>query len=341
MVNDSLIVSKKIIAAKKDLSKKYNIIRGEIRSDRALPNIDECIVYLAETMKLGSRELFIDYINWSAELFTSRSCSINDLKKDLHVLIDIATQKFKEEEVEVMKEYIEPALKELNVNETEQHSFLQPEKPYYNLAVDYLDILLSADREEAYQLIKHAVEEELAVKDIYLNVFEPVQKEIGRLWQLNEINVATEHYCTSVTQLIMARLYPYILNLEENGYSAVTTCVGDELHELGVRMIADLLEMEGWNTFHCGANTPKEDIIETIAEKEADIVCISVTMGNHLEEANSLIEELKKRERIETKIIVGGYPFNVQTDLWKEIGADGYAPDAEKSVEVIQDLIEN
>ncbi|MBM7557247.1 hypothetical protein JOC47_002102 [Halanaerobacter jeridensis] len=104
-------MSKKIIAAKDDLSKKYNTIRGEIRSDESLPNIDECIIYLAETMKVGSIELFSDYINWAAELFTSRSYSINNLKKDLDVLIDIATQKFKEEEVEIMKEYIDAALK--------------------------------------------------------------------------------------------------------------------------------------------------------------------------------------------------------------------------------------
>ncbi|MBM7557246.1 cobalamin B12-binding domain-containing protein [Halanaerobacter jeridensis] len=229
----------------------------------------------------------------------------------------------------------------MNVKETKQQSFLRQRKPYYDLAVDYLDVLLTADREEAYQLIKNAIEEGLGVKDIYLHVFEPVQKEIGRLWQLNEINVATEHYCTSVTQLIMARLYPYILNSEETGYKAVTTCVGNELHELGVRMIADLLEMEGWDTFHSGANTPKEDIIETVVEKEADVVCISVTMGNYLEEAVLLIEELRSNEKIETKIIVGGYPFNVQVDLWKEIGADAYAPDAEKAVKVIQNLIQD
>ena len=43
--------------------------------------------------------------------------------------------------------------------------------------------------------------------------FEPVQHEIGRLWQINHISVAHEHYCTSVTQMIMSELYPYATGL--------------------------------------------------------------------------------------------------------------------------------
>jgi MerR family transcriptional regulator, light-induced transcriptional regulator len=30
----------------------------------------------------------------------------------------------------------------------------------------------------------------------------------------------------------------------------------------------------------------------------------------------------------QTRILVGGYPFNISRDLWVQVGADGYAPDA-------------
>jgi hypothetical protein len=36
----------------------------------------------------------------------------------------------------------------------------------------------------------------------------------------------------------------------------VAACVSGELHEIGVRMLCDLLEMEGWNTIYLGANVP-------------------------------------------------------------------------------------
>jgi methanogenic corrinoid protein MtbC1 len=38
-------------------------------------------------------------------------------------------------------------------------------------------------------------------------------------------------------------------------------------------------------------------------------------------------------------ILVGGYPFNLSSRLWEEIGADGYAPGAQEAVAVALDLV--
>ena len=38
------------------------------------------------------------------------------------------------------------------------------------------------------------------------------------------------------------------------------------------------------------------------------------------------------------KVMVGGYPFNVASDLWQEIGADFYANDAREAIEVANRL---
>lgn len=94
------------------------------------------------------------------------------------------------------------------------------------------------------------------MKSIYLEVLQPVQREIGNLWQTNEVSVAQEHYCTAATQLIMGRLYPYLHLAPRNGKRVVVACVGGELHEVGARMVADILEMEGWDSYYLGANTP-------------------------------------------------------------------------------------
>ncbi|WP_152417023.1 hypothetical protein [Paenibacillus sp. PAMC 26794] len=39
------------------------------------------------------------------------------------------------------------------------------------------------------------------------------------------------------------------------------------------------------------------------------------------------------------KIMVGGYPFNIDHELWKTIGADGYAPGADEAVAVAEQLL--
>lgn len=70
------------------------------------------------------------------------------------------------------------------------------------------------------------------VKEIHLHVFQPAQYEVGRLWQMNRITVAQEHYCTAATQLIMSQLYPHIFASVKNGCTLGATCVGGDLHEV-------------------------------------------------------------------------------------------------------------
>ena len=77
-----------------------------------------------------------------------------------------------------------------------------------------------------------------------------------RYWQMNRLTVAQEHYCTAATQMIMSQLYPYIFEGERNGRVLVATCVAENLHEIGVRMVTDFFEMDGWDTFYLGANVP-------------------------------------------------------------------------------------
>jgi methanogenic corrinoid protein MtbC1 len=97
----------------------------------------------------------------------------------------------------------------------------------------YLDALLAGDRLAAGRIILQAAEQGAAIKDIYLGVFQRSQRELGRLWQTNQISVAQEHYCTAATQLIMSQFYPAIFAVAKKGPRLVATCVGGELHELG------------------------------------------------------------------------------------------------------------
>jgi methanogenic corrinoid protein MtbC1 len=138
----------------------------------------------------------------------------------------------------------------------------------------------------------------------------------------------------------MSQLYPYISRSDKSGKVLVATSVSKELHEIGVRMVADFFEMEGWDSFYLGANTPTESIIQTIISKKADLVLISATISSHIGEVIHLIQAVRRCiECRDPKIIVGGYPFNIDIDLWKKVGADGQAEDAESAVKMAEKLV--
>lgn len=209
-----------------------------------------------------------------------------------------------------------------------------------DLATNYLDALLRGRRDEASRLVISAVESGTSVKTIYMDVFQPVLREIGRRWQVNKVSVAQEHYCTAATQLIMGQLYPYFRIAPINGKRLVVTCVGGELHEVGARMVADTFEMEGWDSYFLGANTPSSSILSAVVERKADILAVSVTIHYNVEAARNLIGEIRRSpDARNLKILVGGRPFLVAPNLWTTVGADAFAPDAEQGTALAARLV--
>jgi methanogenic corrinoid protein MtbC1 len=218
--------------------------------------------------------------------------------------------------------------------------FHQEENPLAELATDYLDALLRGERNLASRLILNAVDEGVSIKKIYLHVFQPCQREIGRLWQTNQVSVAEEHYVTAATQLIMSQLYPHIFNTRKTGRRMVATCVGGELHEIGVRMVADFFEMEGWDTHYLGANTPTESILETLETRQPDILAVSTTITFNLDAMIDLITEVRASQVSDgVGLLVGGRPFNMSPGLWETVGADGYAADAQAAIRTAEQLL--
>jgi methanogenic corrinoid protein MtbC1 len=205
--------------------------------------------------------------------------------------------------------------------------------PHAGLARQYLRLLLGGERHAAGRLILDAVDSGVPVKDVYLHVFQASQREIGRLWQTNRLSVAQEHYCTAATQLIMAQLYPRIFRTEKNGRRLVATSIAGELHEIGGRIIADFFEMEGWDTYYLGADSPTPAVVQALAERKAHVLAVSATMTFHIRAVEELVAAIRASEGLRAvKIMVGGYPFNVEPELWRRVGADAYAADASEAV---------
>ncbi len=209
-----------------------------------------------------------------------------------------------------------------------------------NLAQQYLELVLAGRRQLASTLILKAVEEGTPVKAVYLDVFQPALREVGRLWEENRISIAQEHLATAVTQLVMSQLYPRVFSSERRGLALVATCLGGELHEVGVRMVADFFEMGGWDTYYLGANTPDEAVVAELQRVNAALLGVSVTISSHLARAASLIKRVRAQRGLERlKILVGGLPFLAAPELSGELGADGTAVDAAGAVARGEELV--
>jgi methanogenic corrinoid protein MtbC1 len=313
---------------------------GAIGRQRCLEDAQFHLSFLAQAVQLERAEIFGEYIAWAKVMLSRRGIPAEDLARHLALLREILVAELPGEVSAFAAQAIDRCLVAMPQMPLEIPSFLDSAAPLADLARDYLGLLLRGDRQRASQRILAAAQSGTPVRLIYLEVFQRAQREVGLLWQTNEITVAQEHYCTAATQMIMSQLYPLIFTGEKSSGTLVATSVAGDLHEIGVRMVSDLFEMDGWNTYYLGASTPAPAIVQALVERRAQILAISATLAFHVAAVQSLVAQVRASAACRAvKILVGGYPFNLTPGLWREIGADGHARDADAAIALARRLV--
>ena len=117
----------------------------------------------------------------------------------------------------------------------------------------------------------------------------PALEEIGELWSLEQISVAEEHYATEVTAQLLTTLAPDRRLAPTRGRLAVVTASPDELHALGARMLADLLERGGWEVIALGAAAPADALADLVATECPDVVALSTSTVGRLPGAEEAV----------------------------------------------------
>lgn len=219
----------------------------------------------------------------------------------------------------------------------EKQNFIES-SPYSAEAADYLAALVRCDGAKAGEIVDRLTASGTSPHDIYLYIFQPVQYEVGRLWETNQVSFLQEHYGTATTQMLMTRLHPRIFSAPRVGRSALIAGVSGGLHELGPRMVADFFEMEGWDSHFAGGALTGEAIAEAARGQRPDVVCISCTMLHHLPGLEKAVTAVKA-EAPGVKVLVGGRPFNTGAATWQTIGADGGAADGAAAVRLAWELV--
>ena len=319
-----------------ELEQRYGVVGRE----KSIQDAAFHLSFLVASLAAENAALFVDYAGWVKVVLARRGILSEDLAFHLHCMTAALRKHLSAEYSGVASEFIDAALRQLPELPEDVESFMEDGLPLAALSSQYLQALLRGDRHAASELILHAADGGTPVKDIYLHVFQRTQGEVGRLWQTNRITVAKEHYCSAATQLIMSLLYPRIFSSEKQAGTLVATCISDNLHEISARMVADFFEMEGWDTYYLGANTPDLGILAELREHQPDVLAISASILYQVKAVQALIARIRATPDLAAlKIIVGGHPFNIDPDLWKKIDSDGSAPDAQQAIVLASSLL--
>jgi len=173
----------------------------------------------------------------------------------------------------------------------------------------YLSSLVKGNKSQCNEIVTQAKDDYASVKSLYTNLFQKSLYDIGRLWETNTISVAVEHMASAITESLMNTIYADLEMAENNGFKALITCTENEYHQIGAKMVSDIFEMHGWNTWFLGANTPANELLQLLKEVEPHIIAISLSVYFHLPELKRMILKIRQYD-YHCPIIIGGQAFN-------------------------------
>jgi MerR family transcriptional regulator, light-induced transcriptional regulator len=203
---------------------------------------------------------------------------------------------------------------------------------------DYLSAVLAGERRAAFRAVERALGAGLDLRTQYLHVFQPTLREVGRLWEENRLSVAEEHVATAITHSAMLRLYGALEMPDGTGPTLIAACAETERHEIGLRMLCDFLDLDGWDTVFLGATVPTEDLVAMVRERRPQVVALSATIAPHLPQVRRTIAALHEASGdAPPLILVGGRPFLEDPALVATVGADLCAADAAEAARLLRD----
>ncbi len=172
----------------------------------------------------------------------------------------------------------------------------------------YLDHLLNADLQYCRREVQGLLDGGVPLASMYVDLLQRALYDVGDLWASNRISVAVEHMAAAMTEDLMRMASPLVREAPRIGRKAIVSCTVEEYHQVGARMVADLLELQGWDVIFLGANAPVDDVMLLTDQLKPDLLALSVTMPSNLRRLAEAIR-LVRQQFDGLPIAVGGQAF--------------------------------
>ena len=292
--------------------------------------------HLAQALDFGDPELFAAHARWTTSVLAHRNAAPEALAAHWRCMTQALREGLSPEHAELGTRYLETGRAAAERPIPPPAGELAQAHP---MARSFLDLLLQGRKREATDLALRALGTGACdFETLALDVLAPAMRETGRLWQTHRISVTDEHFCSAACARLLAQLEsaaPAPPVAAPRG-RIVATCIAEEQHDFGLKMVAAFLERAGWQVDCIGANAPSHDVVRTVIDRGADAIAISASLLPHVHEVRALVAAVRALpECAGIRVLVGGRIFNEVPGLWQHTGADAWAPDARSAVAAV------
>lgn len=201
------------------------------------------------------------------------------------------------------------------------------------------DGVVEGDNASVQQLVQEALAGGQSASVILNEGLIPAMAEVGRLFEEGEYFVPEMLISARAMKSAMALLKPQLQQADVHfaGNVVIGTVKGD-LHDIGKNLVSLMLEGAGFQVKDLGSDVTPEKYVEAVRESGANLVAMSALLTTTMVNMKATVTALEEAGlRQQVKIMIGGAP--VTDSFAKQIGVDGYAPDASRAVAVAKTLV--
>jgi 5-methyltetrahydrofolate--homocysteine methyltransferase len=200
----------------------------------------------------------------------------------------------------------------------------------------FVQPLLAGDTESVVKMTRDALRAGIRPDSVLKDGLIPSMGVIGEKFRNCEIYIPEVLLAARSMHGAMAVLKPLLARSEGTvtGLVVIGTVKGD-LHDIGKNLVGMMMEGGGFEVVDLGIDVSVERFVEAVRIHKPAFVAMSALLTTTMKEMKQTILALEKEGlRRQVRVIVGGAP--VTERFAKEIGADGFAPDATSVVAMLK-----
>jgi len=201
------------------------------------------------------------------------------------------------------------------------------------------DAILTGNLNEAKQIATEAIEANIDPQVIINDYMSKAMEEVGARFEAGTAFVPELLMAARAMKGALELLKPSMAtaSVKTIGKVVIGTVKGD-LHDIGKNLVASMLEGCGFEVINLGVDVSSDKFIAALKDNNANILCLSAlltTTMNYMREVVAALEESGIRN--EVKVLIGGAP--ISDNFAKQIGADGYASNANSAVGLAKTMV--
>ena len=162
-------------------------------------------------------------------------------------------------------------------------------------------------------------------------------ERIGDEWENGTVSLAQLYMAGRIAEQTVSEVLPQA-RPAPGERPQVAIAVLEDHHALGKRMVLSALRASGHAVADYGHGVTVQQLVQRCHDDKPRILLISALMLPAALRVREVVDRLAPPSPAPT-VIVGGAPFRLDPELWKEVGADATGRNSSEAIELVDSFL--